>query len=88
MNSNSILADARRSGAPAVTDNAPRAPSLADRVFRKLARLVVGAHRRTAARRELAKFNDRELRDIGLSRSDIQWVVRERPRDSVVCFID
>jgi uncharacterized protein YjiS (DUF1127 family) len=32
--------------------------------------------------RELSRLSDRELEDIGLSRSDITWVALEAARDS------
>jgi uncharacterized protein YjiS (DUF1127 family) len=34
-----------------------------------------------AAVRELSALNDRELADLGISRSDIDWVARQHARD-------
>jgi uncharacterized protein YjiS (DUF1127 family) len=31
--------------------------------------------------RELSGLNDRELADLGISRSDIDWVARQNARD-------
>jgi uncharacterized protein YjiS (DUF1127 family) len=31
--------------------------------------------------RELSRLNDRELADIGISRSDIAWIARQQARD-------
>jgi uncharacterized protein YjiS (DUF1127 family) len=44
-------------------------------------RLLQGWKDYGTAVRELAALNDRELADIGISRSDIDWVARQRGRN-------
>jgi uncharacterized protein YjiS (DUF1127 family) len=46
-----------------------------------LVRLVQAWRDYGAAVRELSGLNDRELADLGISRSDIDWVARQHVRN-------
>jgi uncharacterized protein YjiS (DUF1127 family) len=50
-------------------------------MFSSLARLLRGWRDYGTTVRELSGLNDRELADLGISRSDIEWVARQHVRD-------
>jgi len=46
-------------------------------MFSSLVRLLQSWREYGAAIRELSALNDRELADLGISRSDIDWIARQ-----------
>ena len=46
-------------------------------MFSSLVRLLQSWREYGTAIRELSALNDRELADLGISRSDIEWVARQ-----------
>jgi uncharacterized protein YjiS (DUF1127 family) len=50
-------------------------------MFSPIVRLLQAWRDYGTAVRELSGLNDRELADLGISRSDIEWVAREHARN-------
>jgi uncharacterized protein YjiS (DUF1127 family) len=55
-------------------------------LLRAVIGIMVGAHRRATARRQLGDMDHRLLRDIGLHRDQLPSVVRERVQNAVMLF--
>jgi uncharacterized protein YjiS (DUF1127 family) len=66
---------------PYITFNEPAKAGERTSMFSSLARLLQAWRDYGTTVRELSGLNDRELADLGISRSDIEWVERQHVRD-------